>query len=390
MRRSLPRNLLVAALCVIAAAAPRPAVSADRFYKEKEFAGGRMAYDGEIPVLHLSGAPAAIGKQSAALATANVKPLLAIPRQLLDDGGVGVAWPLIVQGARRMFDAAPARFREELDAIGREVGLSKDELGSLYVANAMVELRRMGGCSGLLVMPKRSDTGAIIFGRNLDFPNVGHMDRLSLVSLYRPEGKHAFASIGFPGLVGVISGMNDQGLCLATFDAYAANDGSQMFNPQGVPLALLNRRIMEECATVDDARKLLESSPRTTMMSLVICDRERAAVFEITPKNVVQRAPVQDVLICTNHFISPKLSMTKECWRYDKLLAYRAQQQPLGVQQVAQALDAVNQDQLTLQSMVFEPSSMKLSVSLGPPPSSSRPLHTLELAEALSPDQAVK
>lgn len=390
MPRVLPWKQLVAALLAIAVVAPRFSSAADRYYKEKEFAGGRIAYDGDIPVLHLSGTPATLGKQSAALATANVKPLLSIPRRLLDDSGVGVAWPLIVQGARRMFDAAPARYREELDAIGTEVGLTKDELGSLYVANTMVELRRMGGCSGLLVMPERSETGAMIFGRNLDFPNVANMARLSLVSIYRPEGKHAFASIGFPGLVGVISGMNDQGLCLATFDSYAAKDGSQMFNPHGVPLALLNRQIMEECATVDDARKLLENSKRTTMMSLVICDREHAAVFEITPKSVVERDAVEDVLICTNHFISPRLSVKKDCWRYDKLLEYRAQRDKLGLRQITQALDAVNQDQLTLQSMVFEPAAMKLSVSLGPPPSSSRPLHTLDLAEALAPNAAAK
>ena len=33
----------------------------------------------------------------------------------------------------------------------------------------------------------------------------------SLVTVYRPEGKHAFVSIGFPGLVGCVSGLDGQG-----------------------------------------------------------------------------------------------------------------------------------------------------------------------------------
>jgi isopenicillin-N N-acyltransferase-like protein len=390
MHPCIRSKVLFAAVVVMAVLAARPAAAADRYFPEKEFAGGKLAYEGEIPVLHLSGAPEAMGKQSAALATAKIKPLLDIPRKLLDDSGVGAGWPIIVQGAKHMFKAAPARYREELEAAGKEAGLSPDEIGSLYVANAMVELRRMGGCSGLLVMPERSATGEMIFGRNLDFPNIGGLTQLSLVTVYRPEGKHAFAAIGFPAQVGVISGMNDAGLCLATFDSYSAKDGSPMFNPKGVPLALLNRQIMEECETVADARKLLEASPRTTMMSLVICDRESAAVFELTPNNVVQRDPVKDVLICTNHFVSPKLSVTNECWRYDKLLEYRASKAPLGVKDVARSLHEVNQGTFTLQSMVFQPSTMELSVSFGAPPTSARPLRTLDLSEELAVVEAVK
>jgi isopenicillin-N N-acyltransferase like protein len=373
--------LLLATLC--AALAPR-ARAAERTYAEKSAEGGQLRYEGAVPVLHLQGRPADMGRQQAALATLNVKPLLAVPRQLLEDFGVGVAWPLIVQGARQMFNAAPPRYREELEAAGKVAGFTDDELGVLYVANAMVELRRIGGCSGLVVMPERSATGEILFGRNLDFPNVGGIDRLSLVSVCRPVGKHAFASVGFPGLVGVISGMNEKGLCLATFDSYAAKDKSAIFNPLGVPFALLNRQILEECATVDEARKLLESSKRTTMMSLMICDTKLAAVFELTPKTVGIRKPETEVLICTNHFLTPELCVKRDCWRYAKLGEYRATKEKLDRAQLATALHAVNQGDLTLQTMLFEPQTMRMHVSLASPPSSAHPLHELDVAKLLT------
>jgi isopenicillin-N N-acyltransferase like protein len=192
-------------------------------------------------------------------------------------------------------------------------------------------------------------------------------------------------SVGFPGLVGVISGMNEKGLCLATFDSNAAKDNSAMFNPLGVPFALLNRQILEECATLDEARKLLESSKRTTMMSLMICDRKEAAVFELTPKTVAIRKPVTKVLICTNHFLTPELSVTRQCWRYDKLEEYRAKQGKLNCAQLAEALHTVNQGELTLQTMLFEPQAMRMHVSLAPPPSSAHPLHELDVATLLEP-----
>jgi predicted choloylglycine hydrolase len=283
-----------------------------------------------------------------------------------------------------MFNAAPVRFREELEAAGKVAGLTEDDLGVLYVANAMVELRRIGGCSGLVVMPDRSATGEILFGRNLDFPNVGGIDRLSLVTVVRPAGKHAFAAVGFPGLVGVISGMNEKRLCLATFDAYAAKDKAALFNPLGVPFALLNRQILEECTTVDDARKLLESSKRTTMMSLMICDTKEAAVFELTPKTVAIRKPETEVLICTNHFLTPELSVKRDCWRYDKLVEYRGTNGKLDRAQLAEALHAVNQGDLTLQTMLFEPQAMRMHVSLGPIPSSAHPLQELDVAKLLA------
>jgi isopenicillin-N N-acyltransferase like protein len=374
-------SLLLLALC---AALAQSANAADRTYTEKSADGGQLRYEGEVPVLYLQGTPAEMGRQQAVLVTADVRPLLSIPRQLLADHGVGVAWPLIVQGARQMFSAAPPRYREELEAACKVAGFTDDDLGTLYVANAMVELRRIGGCSGLVVMPIRSASGEILFGRNLDFPNVSSMGRLGLVSVYRPAGKHALVAVGFPGLVGVISGMNEKGLCLATFDSYAAKDKSVMFNPLGVPFALLNRQVLEECATVEEARKLLASSKRTTMMSLMICDRKEAAVFELTPKTVAIRKPETEVLICTNHFLTPELSVKRDCWRYAKLEEYRRNHAKLAREQLAEALHAVNQGDLTLQTMIFEPQAMRMHVSLGSPPSSAHPLQELDLTKLLA------
>ena len=44
-----------------------------------------------------------------------------------------------------------------------------------------------------------------------DFPPFGLLDRFGLVTVARPTGLHAFAAVGFPGMMGVL-GMNDAGV----------------------------------------------------------------------------------------------------------------------------------------------------------------------------------
>ena len=109
----------------------------------------------------------------------------------------------------------------------------------------MLELRRIGGCSAFVVERQRSATGGPLFGRNFDLPPMGIADKYSIVMIVQPKGKHAFASVSFPSMGGVFSGMNDAGLAVATLDVYATKDGSPMFDPRGVPMSFCYRRLLE-------------------------------------------------------------------------------------------------------------------------------------------------
>jgi isopenicillin-N N-acyltransferase-like protein len=229
-----------------------------------------------------------------------------------------------------------------------------------------------------VVEPARSATGGPIFGRNFDFLTLGELDQYSMVIVYRPEGKHAFASVGFPGMVGAISGMNDAGLAVGTLDVEQSADGSRKFNPTGVPLAFVFRRILEECTTVDEAEALLKSIKPTTWMNLTVCDRDGGATFEITPDHIGRRDDEDGLVRCTNHFRCEGMSVGEECWRFDLLTD--VPNQPLDVAAVQQRLDAANQGDLTLQTMVFEPRELVLHLAIGKPPVSDDPLVRIELA----------
>ncbi len=143
------------------------------------------------------------------------------------------------------------------------------DLGIL--ANTLTDMYRGSvSCSSLIVSPKRSATGGPLFGRNLDFYTLGLLDKYSLVTIHRPKGKHAFAAVGFPGLFGCLSGMNDAGLALAVHEVILSHDSAPMFNPKGMPYTFCFRQMLEQCATIEQAEQLLRTTPRTTLLSLAV------------------------------------------------------------------------------------------------------------------------
>ena len=246
--------------------------------------------------------------------------------------------------------------------------------------------------AGLLLaydFAQKSATNATLFGRNLDFYAIASLDKCGLVTVYRPKGKRAFASIGFPELMGCLSGINDAGLAVAVHNVYLSGDGATMLNTKAMPYAACFRRILEECDSVATAEKLLRSVERSTLLNLAVCDRQDCAVLEMTPKTVAIRRGRDGVCACTNHFRTEELMMFAWCRRYHEL-STSAKIAKISVRDVAQKLDAVNQGRLTMQTMIFEPGPLLLHVSLGPPPSSKQPLHDIALAPLFGKKEGIR
>lgn len=170
---------------------------------------------------------------------------------MLAECGYEFLWPFAVSAGKTLMKNSPADYLQEIGGATNQAELDDDILA---VANTLLELRRVG-CSSLIVEPERSATGGPLFGRNFDFPAFGLLDRYGVVMVIRPTDKHAFAAVGFPGLMGVLSGMNDAGLCVATLDVEDAADGSVRFEPTGVPMMLVFRQILEECTTIAEAER---------------------------------------------------------------------------------------------------------------------------------------
>jgi predicted choloylglycine hydrolase len=346
-----------------------------------------------VPVLIVAGTPEEMGEAVGALALKSAPKALGYPRDLLKRVGLERLWTLFVTSGEGMFKHFPPDYQKEMEALVKGAHAARE---GVIVGNTLFDLKKILACSAVLVEADRSATGGPLFGRNLDYPSLGYIHEYSLVTIYRPQGKHAFAAIGFPGLVGCLSGMNDAGLCLGVLEVFDAKKGEKTFDAEGVPYALCYRKVLEECTTIAEAKKLLEGMRRTTTTNLAIADRHGVAVFEVTPGRVVQRAPEEGTCVCTNHFCAAPLrpehplNMGHSFERFRTLEEVRGWKEKARPEDLRRQLDAVSTANQTLQTMIFEPETLRLHVGIGTCPSSRKPLKVLDLKPLFKDLEAVK
>jgi isopenicillin-N N-acyltransferase like protein len=366
-----PRPLLTFILCCSlfsdAACAEPPR------FKTGKTTSADLHYVGEVPLLQLSGTSADMGEQEATLAGTQARDLLTYAPALIKRAGGEAAWQKHVTTSRALMQNAAATHVEEITAFEKTL---KIEGAEIIASQTLYDTLSLLGCSSIMIPSELSATDGPLFGRNLDYVTFGLLHRYNVVKIYRPQGKYAFASVGFPGCFGVLSGMNEHGLALALHEVRSSADDSVRFDPAGVPTMLALRTLLEECKTIDEATAKLKTMKRTTMFNLALCDVQGGAVLEVTTKQVLLRRNA-GVVGCTNHFRSDELCRGKDCGRYAKLLDGKFEKYRLT--DIAEKLQAVNQGQATFQTMIFEPQTLRLHVSLNTLPSSAGKLTALEL-----------
>jgi len=353
-------------------------------------AGGSLTFVDCIPVLCVSGSPDAIGHQVADLALRPAARLLDYPTdylrsQLRVPVLPRLIWTLLRRPCRRLYTNVPERYRAELEAMA-DRGF---DLRRLIAGNTLFDMAQMGfrplfGCSSWVARPEQVRTGGLLFGRNLDFFPLGYLHQFSLVTVYAASAESfGFASIGFPGCVGCFSGMNQFGLCLARHEVFTPAVKTT-YNPTGVPFAICFRFVLESCRTVAEAVALIEKTPHVTVNNLVVCDANGGAVVEIAPEDVKSRPISDELRSCTNHFSNPAWQNPKQANAYqtrDRLARLDAAPAVgVAVEDVRRVLDDVNQGDLTIQTMVFDPSAAAVHVAFGPGPTTKTPLTQIDLA----------
>src|SRR5713226_1996118 len=343
------------------------------------FAAKEFEFHKECPMLILEGTPEEIGEQMGVLSLKPASKMLNILHEFLELRGLEKVWPWLVKVGNLMAAQFPPDHLKEMEAAAKASGFDRD---TVIVLHTVYDIAKLSGCSTLYAEPSRSATASLLLGHNLDFYAIANVHEYSLVIVCRPQGKHAFASVGFPGLFGCMSAINDAGLCLVTNEVTSTSDGSPKFDLAGVPLILAFRRIMEECTTVDEAEKFLRSVRRTSTINLTVCDKKEGKIFEITPKNVKARPAERGLGMCTNHFRTKELATNMSCWRYDVLLKSQ-DLKTVGRKDIAKKLDEANQKEATIQTMIFEPATLRLDLAIGRGPTSAKPLKRLDLSALL-------
>ena len=144
-------------------------------------------------------------------------------------------------------------------------------------------------------------------------------------------------SVSWPGMVGVVSGMNLEGLTITM------NAGKSVVPLSAkTPISLIALEILEHASTIEEAIAIAKNRKPFVSESLMIGSAKdhKAVLLELSPKNFgVYDVTEQQQLICTNHFQSAAYNSDKRNtqhirdshsqYRHEHLQELLAQKDPL-------------------------------------------------------------
>ena len=145
----------------------------------------------------------------------------------------------------------PDRYVRELNAMADAADLPRRWI---QAANVYPEHFH---CSGFALRDRATAGGQLLHGRILDYVTEAGLQRNALLTVVRPEGRHAWINVGYAGFQGSVTAMNRAGLAIGEMG------GGGEGHLDGVPMSFLVRDVVERFDEVDKALEWMESVPRT-------------------------------------------------------------------------------------------------------------------------------
>ena len=291
-----------------------------------DFGASSLTFSGSITVLRTRGDPRELGAAHGRLLGPGIQaPLRAlasnIDRAIPSDGFIGGS----LYGIRRRWryrlldDGIPGHQLVEIASMvagaERSAAAALDyewvvrtqaalDVGAAAPWSSAAEFRAVARSLSFVSDLRGQSGDRLIVGRSFALPGAGDGGDAAAagltVSFVRADSVIPFASIGWPGLVGVVSGINAEGIAVMV---HPTRTRVIAVTRKAQPMALLARDILENARTLNDAIAMIEHAELLGAAGFVIADgKARAwAVVERDPTRVaVQRNPrpcvVGDVL----------------------------------------------------------------------------------------------
>lgn len=198
--------------------------------------------------------------------------------------------------------------------------------GAHDIGHAMQDLA-MVGCSSLAVWNENTEDGDLLIGRNFDFYVGDDFAKNKLVEFVEPENGIPYMSVSWPGMIGVVSGMNKEGITVTI------NAGkSKIPMTAKTPISLVTREILQFAKNIDEAISIAKKRKVFVSESILVgsANDKNAVIIEVSPDNFgVFNVENSSKIVCTNHFQSEvykddernkkQISQSHSEYRYEKL-----------------------------------------------------------------------
>ncbi|MBP6454232.1 MAG: choloylglycine hydrolase [Bacteroidales bacterium] len=292
-------------------------------------------------------------------------------------------------------------FRKEIYATSLGSSSEFDYIGSPYdrqlnyhaahdLGHAMQEYMLVG-CSSFAAWDSESDDSTLIIGRNFDFWVGDDFAKNKVVTIMEPDKGYKFLSVGWAGMSGVLSGMNEKGL---TITMNAAKSSPPVRSK--TPISIIAREILQYASNIEEAYIIASKRDAFVSESLLIGSglENRAAIIEKSPDNTRLFTTQGELIISTNHFQTAGFFNDKQSkeavqaiegshsqYRYNRLKELIADMKPLSPERSARILrnkNGISDEELGLgnemsinqyishHSVIFKPVQRVVWVSTAP------------------------
>ena len=212
----------------------------------------------------------------------------------------------------------PIEYQKEIYGISLNASPDFDFIGSGYqrmlnyhaahdIGHAMQNLNLVA-CTSFGVWDEFSADGSLLIGRNFDFYAGDDFAKNKIVLFVHPDKGYDFAFVTWGGFIGVVSGMNMQGLTVTINAAKSAI-------PLGAksPVSIVARRILQYASNIDEAFQIAKDSETFVSETFLIgssYDR-RSVIIEKSLDTTVLYSRENNYIVATNHFQDKAFTKTK-------------------------------------------------------------------------------
>lgn len=220
---------------------------------------------------------------------------------------------------RKMYLHVPDEYETEIYGISRfglheYDGFAKPFVRFLYyhgahdIGHALQDLMLVG-CTSFAAWGEKTADGQLLLGRNFDFYINDEFSEEKIIAFINPDQGHKFMIYTWGGMLGAVSGMNEQGL---TVTINAAKSKIPLIAK--TPISLVAREILQYAKNIEEATAIAKKREVFVSESIMIGSAldKKAVIIEVAPHKMdVYEVENSNTLVCSNHFQSEGLKDSK-------------------------------------------------------------------------------